>query len=66
MIEVYPSQRVNSHMVPEEDSIVCDKAGTCKFKSLYFNKIVGYSERFIGKFILIYKCYGCKIPFKIL
>ena len=30
MEEIYPSDRVNCHMVPEEDSIVCDKVGTCK------------------------------------
>ncbi len=31
MEEVYPSERVNSHMVPEDGSITCDKIGTCEY-----------------------------------
>ncbi len=30
MVEVVTSERVNSHMVPEDGSIVCDTPGTCK------------------------------------
>ena len=30
MEEVYPSERVNCHMVPEDDCLVCEKVGTCK------------------------------------
>ncbi len=34
MVEVVTSERVNSHMVPEDGSIVCDTPGTCKLTYL--------------------------------
>lgn len=30
MVEVLPSQRYNAHMVPEDGSLTCLKAGVCK------------------------------------
>ena len=30
MVEVLPSQRYNAHMVPEDGSLNCLKAGVCK------------------------------------
>lgn len=30
MAEVLPSQRYNAHMVPEDGSLTCSKAGVCK------------------------------------
>ena len=29
--ELIPMERLNSHMVPEDGSILCSKPGTCKF-----------------------------------
>lgn len=30
MEEVIPTQRINSHLVPEADTLACDQLGTCK------------------------------------
>ncbi len=32
MQEVYASERVNSHIVPEQDSLVCERSGTCELR----------------------------------
>ena len=48
MVEVYPSQRVNCHMVPEEDSIVCDKVGTCEWFSPKLSRILSELEQTLG------------------
>lgn len=35
MTEVLPSERYNAHLVPEDGSLTCPKAGICKSYSVH-------------------------------